>query len=127
MGGSYPGLLAVACIWTTVSSSESDIAEVRYLSCLYAEDSKFRARTLPEILRQRSLKAAASVGGEKIPKEDLPAPSSVSAAFPASWLLLEYEKGYPAGLPHLHGTRIFKSQTDSDRMMYNTCKSIAED
>ena len=28
-------------------------------------------------------------GWEKIPKEDLPAPSSVSAAFPASWLLLD--------------------------------------
>ena len=42
-------------------------------------------------------------GWEKIPKEDLPAPSSVSAAFPASWLLLEYEDGCLAGCPSPHG------------------------
>ena len=52
-------------------------------------------------------------GWEKIPKEDLPAPSSVSAAFPASWLLLEYEDGCLAGCPHLTGSRIFKSSTSS--------------
>ena len=46
-------------------------------------------------------------------KEDLPAPSSVSAAFPASWLLLEYEDGCLAGCPHLTGSRIFKSSTSS--------------
>ena len=54
-------------------------------------------------------------------------PSSVSAAFPASWLLLEYETGYPAGLPLIQWTRIFKSQTASDQMMYNTCNSITDD
>ena len=63
----------------------------------------------------------------KIPKEDLPAPSSVSAAFPASWLLLEYEDGCLAGCPHLTGSRIFKSSTSSDQMMYNTCNSITDD
>ena len=73
------------------------------------------------------MKAGESVDREKIPKEDLPAPSSVSAAFPASWLLLEYEKGCPAGLPLIQWTRIFKSQTASDQMMYNTCNSITDD
>ena len=73
------------------------------------------------------MKAGESVDGEKIPKEDLPAPSSVSAAFPASWLLLEYETGCPAGLPLIQWTRIFKSQTASDQMMYNTCNSITDD
>ena len=66
-------------------------------------------------------------GWEKIPKEDLPAPSSVSAAFPASWLLLEYGDGCLAGCPHLTGSRIFKSSTSSDQMMYNTCNSITDD
>ena len=63
-------------------------------------------------------------GWEKIPKEDLPAPSSVSAAFPASWLLLEYETGSPAGLPLIQWTRIFKSHSELYLFLQNDMKTM---